>query len=81
MAKPKNRFEPFTDIDIDGAVFQVGLQHCMIGPPRTAMHIGTGAIEITICMHCTDIDSVIDALNTARKKLRKIIPVTMGVKA
>lgn len=70
MSKDPNRFEVFADIDIDGAVMQVGLKHYAIGPPGPAFHFGTGAIEVTICGHITDVDTMIEALEKGRKKLR-----------
>lgn len=72
VKKRENRFEVLVDIDTDGAVFQVGLQHSMIGPPQPAFHIGTGALELTYCAHFSDIDAMIAGLKEARKVLKKL---------
>lgn len=66
-----NRFEEFADFDTDGAVFRVGLQHHAIGPASPAIQINTGALEIQFRAHVTDIDTLIDGLKAARKKLKK----------
>lgn len=70
-AVPENRFDVVTDADIDGAAIQVGLQHYMIGPPRPAMRINTGAVEITINGHHSDIDRIIDGFKTVKRLLKK----------
>lgn len=67
---PENRFEVFFDSDIDGAVLQVGLLHAVIGPPRPAIRVGTGAVEITVNGHHSDIDTMIDALKAVRRRIR-----------
>lgn len=67
---PENWFEVFYDSDIDGAVLQVGLLHAPIGPPRPAIRVGTGAVEITVNGHHTDIDTMIEALKAARRRLK-----------
>lgn len=75
MAKSKpdpNRFESFVDIDTDGAVFEVGLQHFAIGKPGPAIRINTGALEMKYVAHVTDVDALIDGLKQARKALRKL---------
>lgn len=73
MAKTDpNRFEAFVDFDTDGAAFQVGLQHFAIGPAGPAIRINTGALELKYTAHLSDIDSLIDGLKKARKRLREI---------
>ena len=67
---PENRFEVFYDTDIDGAVLQVGLLHAPIGPPRPAVRVGTGAVEITVNGHHADIDAMIEALKAVRRRLK-----------
>ena len=67
----ENRFDIITDADIDGAVIQVGLQHFVIGPPRPAMRIGTGAVEIIINGHFSDIDTLIDGFKAVKRLLKK----------
>lgn len=68
---PENRFDIITDADIDSATLQVGIQHYMIGPPRPAMRINTGAVEIMINGHHTDIDTIIDGFKAVKKLLKK----------
>lgn len=65
------RFEAFADFDADGAAVQVGLQHFVIGPPGPAIRINTGALEIQFTAHITDIDTLIDGLKQARRRMRK----------
>lgn len=65
-------FEPLADIDVDGAVFQVGVHHYPIGPARPGFIVNAGAIEIRFNAHHTDIDAMIEALKSARRKLRKL---------
>lgn len=67
-----NRFEEFVDFDVDGAAFQVGLKHCVIGPAGPAIRIMTGALEILFTAHITDIDLMISGLKDARKELRRL---------
>lgn len=69
--KPENWFEPFADLDTDGAVFQVGLQHYAIGTPGPAIHISTGALDLQFNAHITDLDALIEGLKAARKALLK----------
>jgi hypothetical protein len=69
----ENRFDVIVDSDIDGAVLQVGLQHSMIGPPRPAIRVHTGAVEIVLNAHHTDIDTLIDGLKAARRLLKKAV--------
>lgn len=75
MAQPTkldpNRFEDFVDLDTDGAVFQVGLQHAMHGGPSPAFRINTGALELKYVAHVSDIDALIRGLKEARKELRR----------
>lgn len=68
---PENRFEVFADVDLDSVVMQVVLHHAMIGPPQPGFRFNAGAIEVSFNAHCTDIDTMIDALKAARKALRK----------
>lgn len=42
-----NRLEVVADIDIDGAVFEVGVQHYAIGTAGAGIRIDTGAICVT----------------------------------
>lgn len=72
--KEPNRLEVLADIDLDGAVMQVGIKHHAFGPPGPALHFNTGAIDVTICGHISDIDEMIRALEKARKKLVKWQP-------
>lgn len=66
-----NRFEDFVDLDTDGAVFQVGLQHAALGGPSPAFRINTGALELKYVAHMSDIDALINGLKEARKELRR----------
>lgn len=68
-----NRFDALADIDTDGAVFQVGVQHFAIGPPAPAIFISTGALELKFTAHISDIDNIIDALKEARKELKRLV--------
>lgn len=70
-AAKKHRFEDFADFDIDGAAVQVGLQHFPIGQSGPFIRINTGAIELVISAHETDIDNLIDGLKAARRAMRK----------
>ena len=70
MAKDKNHFEALADIDVDSAVFKIGLQHGAIGPARPAMRFETGAVSIGIEVHYIDLDAMIDALKSSKKKLK-----------
>lgn len=67
----ENRFEPLADIDVDCAVFQVGVQHYVFGPPDPTILIGTGALELKIRVHISDIDPMIEALTEAKAKIEK----------
>ena len=69
---PAYRFEALADIDVDSAVFQVGLHHHPVGPARPGFVINTGAVEVRFNAHRTDIDAMIEALKSARRKLRKL---------
>jgi len=73
MAENKLRFEEFADFDIDGAMVRVGLQHYPIGAPGPCITINTGAVEVVIRAHESDIDTLIDGFKAARKKIRKAI--------
>lgn len=68
--KPELRFEALADIDVDSAVFMVGLQHFPIGPARPAMRFETGAVNVGIEVHYGDLDAMIDALKEAKRKLK-----------
>jgi len=65
------RFETTFDEDVDGAVLQVGLLHYPIGPARPAIRINTGAVELTLNVHSTDIDTLIAGLKAAKKLQKK----------
>ena len=67
----ENRFEPLADIDVDGAVFQVGIHHYVFGPARPAIHFGTGCVDITINVHRGDIDTMVNALKRAARQIDK----------
>lgn len=69
-AKPKaHSFEDLADFDIDGAAFAVGVEHFPLGPPGPFIRINTGAIEVLIRGHHTDVEEMIDALILVRKEL------------
>lgn len=66
------QFETLADIDVDGAAVRVGLNHYPAGPARPGFVINTGAVEVQFNVHHTDIDAMIEALKSARRKLRKL---------
>jgi hypothetical protein len=68
----ENRFEILADVDVDGAVFQVGVEHYVLGPPRPAFHVGGGAVNVTVNVHRGDIDVMISALKQAKKLIDKM---------
>ena len=70
--KPTHRFEEIADLDVDGAVVQIGLEHFPIGPARPAIWINTGAVEVRFNVHHTDIDTLIDGLKAAKRELKKL---------
>lgn len=72
MAKPKNRFEEIANLDVDGAVLRVGIQHYASGVPSDpSIEINAGAVAVTICLFPGDLTKIIDALKAARKQLRQ----------
>jgi hypothetical protein len=72
MAKNENRIDVLADFDIDGAVFQIGIQHYALGPPGPVILVDSGPIALTVRAHITDIDTMLAALVEGRKKLLKI---------
>ena len=75
MSKPKldpNRFESLVDLDTDSAVFEVGIQHHLCGPPSPAFRINTGALELKYLAHVSDLTNLIAGLKAGRKRLREL---------
>lgn len=73
MAKAKetngNWFEDVADFDVDSAVVSVGLHHYVIGPPRPGFYVATGAVEVSINFHESDIDALIDTFKAIKRKM------------
>lgn len=66
------RFEEVEDFDIDGAAFTVGIERFPLGPAGPCIRINTGALDLTIRGHFTDIDVMIEGLEKVRKRLAKL---------
>jgi len=65
----EHRFEDLADIDIDGAGFTVGIEHFPLGPSGPFIRVNTGAIELIVRGHATDIIAMSDAFSKVRKVL------------
>lgn len=68
----KHRLQEVADFDIDGAGVTVCVEHFPLGPAGPCIRINTGAIEVLIRGHATDIDDLADAFEKLRKRLKKI---------
>lgn len=68
----EHSFEELEDFDIDGAGVTVGVEHFPLGPAGPFIRINTGAVEIVIRGHATDIDALTDAFIVLRKRLKKL---------
>ena len=66
------RFEEVSDFDIDSAAFTVGVERFPLGPAGPCIRINTGALELIIRGHFTDIDAMIEGLEKVRKRLAKL---------
>lgn len=71
-AAKEYRFEEVDDFDIDGAAFTVGVERFPLGPAGPCIRINTGALDLTIRGHFTDIDAMIEGLEKVRKRLAKL---------
>lgn len=73
MAKAKetsgNWFEEVVDFDVDSAVVRAGLHHYVIGPPRPGFLVATGAVDVSINFHESDIDALIDTFKAIKRKM------------
>lgn len=67
----EHRFEDLADIDIDGAALTVGIEHFPLGPSGPFIRVNTGAIELIVRGHATDIIAMSDAFSKVRKVLEK----------
>lgn len=76
MAKARKareyRFEEIEDFDIDGAAVTVGIEHFPLGASGPCIRVNTGAIEVSIRGHYTDVSALANAFEKLRKKLAKI---------
>jgi hypothetical protein len=75
-AVSENRFEVLVDIDVGAecVVFQVGIEHYVLGPPCPAFYVEAGDVNVKVNVHRGDIDAMISAL----KKAKKLIDKTTG---
>lgn len=67
----EHRFEDLADIDIDGAALTVGIEHFPLGPSGPFIRVNTGAIELIVRGHATDIIAMSDAFSKVRKVLER----------
>jgi hypothetical protein len=70
--KDLNRFEALADIDLDGSVMEVGIQHFAMGPAGLAIRFNTGALEVSFGVHMSDLREMIEALTAAEKQMAKL---------
>lgn len=73
MAKAKetsgNWFEDVADFDVDSAIVRAGLHHYAFGPPRPGFLVATGAVDVSINFHESDIDTLIDTFKAIKRNL------------